>query len=96
MKTETLKKLCCPFDKADVELQVITKDAQKNITEGILVCTDCKRVYPIVSGIPIMNPDEYRDFELEKPLLKKWEQLLIEDSGQQLKVKKGRLIESDQ
>jgi uncharacterized protein YbaR (Trm112 family) len=72
MKIETIKKLCCPFDKADLELTVVTKDTQENIVEGMLICKTCKRIYPIVSGIPIMSPDEYREFKLEQPLLEEW------------------------
>lgn len=72
MKIETIKKLCCSFDKADLELTVISKDVQENILEGMLFCNECKRIYPIVSGIPIMSPDEYREFRLEQPLLQRW------------------------
>lgn len=72
MRIETIKKLCCSFDKADLKLTVISKDVQENILEGILFCEECKRIYPIVSGIPIMSPDEYREFKLEQPLLDRW------------------------
>lgn len=72
MKIETIKKLCCPFDKADLELKIVTQDIREKITEGILLCRECRRVYPIVSGIPIMSPDEYREFSLEQPLLNEW------------------------
>lgn len=73
MRIETIKKLCCPFDKADLTLTAITQDLDGKVTEGFLLCPECNRVYPIVKGIPIMNPDEYREFELEKPLLAKWQ-----------------------
>lgn len=72
MRIETIKKLCCSFDKADLQLTVISKDVQENIIEGTLFCKECKRIYPIVSGIPIMSPDEYREFRLEQPLLQRW------------------------
>lgn len=72
MKIETIKKLCCGFDKADLKLTAVTKDLQGDILEEILCCEECKRVYPIVSGIPIMSPDEYREFQLEQPLLQRW------------------------
>ncbi|HLS12833.1 MAG TPA: Trm112 family protein [Flavobacteriaceae bacterium] len=76
MKLETiLNKLCCPFDKADLTLDIVTQDIDKNILEGILSCIECKRIYPIVKGIPIMNPDEYREFDMEKPMLEKWEKM---------------------
>ncbi|HLR00508.1 MAG TPA: Trm112 family protein [Sphingobacterium sp.] len=73
MKLETiLDKLCCPFDKAEVALQILEKDDKGNVIKGLLNCVECERVYPIVSGIPIMTPDEYRESELEAPLIAQW------------------------
>ena len=73
MKQALFDKLCCPFDKQDLELKVFVKDLQGNIKEGLLTCTHCKRYYPIAFGVPIMSPDEYREPQLETPLLQKWE-----------------------
>lgn len=72
MRPETIKKLCCPFDKADLTLTEITKDLDENVLEGFFVCKSCNRLYPIIKGIPIMSPDEYRDFKLEQPVLERW------------------------
>ncbi|MGN0003125.1 MAG: Trm112 family protein [Sphingobacterium composti] len=66
MKITTIHKLCCPFDKADLKLEIIEQTLDKDIRTGSLTCTECKRFYPIISGIPIMNPDEYRDVEIEQ------------------------------
>ena len=76
MKTSTLNKLCCPFDKNDLELTTITKDVDGKIIEGFLSCKICKRIYPMIKGIPIMNPDEYREYKLEAPLMNKWSEYL--------------------
>tara|TARA_R110000823_G_scaffold61294_8_gene146187 strand:+ start:542 stop:826 length:285 start_codon:yes stop_codon:yes gene_type:complete len=91
MKTETINKLCCPFDKGDLGLTEITKDVNDNILEGFFVCSSCKRLYPIVRGIPIMSPDEYREFKLEQPLMEKWQKHL---KGQ--KFENFRLTEPEQ
>ncbi|MVN92276.1 Trm112 family protein [Mucilaginibacter aquatilis] len=72
MKLKTIEKLCCPFDKHDLTLQVLVKDTTENIIEGILNCTHCQRKYPIVYGVPIMAPDEYRQIPLEQPILERW------------------------
>jgi uncharacterized protein YbaR (Trm112 family) len=72
MRLVTIQKLCCPFDKSDLQLSVISTDIDKNILEGILSCQTCMRVYPIVKGVPIMSPDEYREFKIEQPLLDRW------------------------
>ncbi|MCU7618111.1 hypothetical protein NZ698_12950 [Chryseobacterium sp. PBS4-4] len=76
MRIKTIEKLCCPFDKSDLNLTIISQDETENIMEGLLVCDNCKRVYPIISGIPIMSPDEYREFKLEQPVLERWEKHL--------------------
>lgn len=92
MRIETIEKLCCPFDKSDLTLRIITQNEQGAIMEGILTCTECKRVYPIVSGVPIMNPDEFRDFEREQPMLDKWEQILEDKQEGTFKISDGKII----
>ncbi|WP_299200798.1 Trm112 family protein [Brumimicrobium sp.] len=83
MKLSLLEKLCCPQDKNELELKIF-KQVEDEIIEGIFTCPDCKRYYPIVYGIPIMTPDEYRQKELETPLLNRW--------GLQLQEKEERFI----
>jgi uncharacterized protein YbaR (Trm112 family) len=72
MRLKTIDKLCCPFDKQDLRLQVFVKDVDENVLEGLLTCTGCRRKYPIVYGVPIMSPDEYRQMELEQPIMEQW------------------------
>jgi uncharacterized protein len=76
MKTTTIKKLCCPFDYSDLELTTISSNLEGDVIEGFLHCTTCKRLYPIIKGIPLMSPDEFREFSLEQPLFDKWEKYL--------------------
>lgn len=86
MKLETIKKLCCPFDKVELELTSIAQDINSNIIEGFFICKECKRLYPIVKGIPIMSPDEYREFKFEQPLLDKWNKQLHDKTFKNLHV----------
>lgn len=72
MTQETLKKVCCPFDHQTLSLAFIRKENQGRILEGLLHCTTCKRLYPIIHSIPIMSPDAYREFDLERPILERW------------------------
>lgn len=72
MKRQLLDKLCCPFDKSDLQVEVFKETENQEITEGILTCSSCQRYFPIIYGIPIMTPDEYREKSLELPSLKKW------------------------
>jgi uncharacterized protein YbaR (Trm112 family) len=76
MRLSTIDKLCCPFDKSDLELTIIKQTEEREVLEGFLTCSQCNRLYPFVKGIPIMSPDEYREFSLEKPLLERWQSYL--------------------
>lgn len=93
MKLETIEKLCCPFDKSGLTLRPITGDEQDNILEGLLICLKCDRVYPIISGIPIMSPDEYRDFKIEQPTLESWSRYLNSDENERMQIADGKLKE---
>lgn len=72
MKLPTIAKLCCPFDKQDLQLQIFAQDIDQNVIEGILSCKTCQRKYPIIYGVPIMAPDEYRQVALEQPVVDRW------------------------
>lgn len=72
MKITLLNDLCCPIDKQDLDISIFVKNETGDILEGILTCKTCNRYYPIIYGIPIMSPDEYRQKALEEPILKKW------------------------
>lgn len=80
MTRSFFNKLVCPFDKADLSIKIIQEN-QKEIVEGILTCTQCHRYYPIVQGIPIMSPDEYREIKFEIPLLEKWNERPLPKNG---------------
>lgn len=76
MRKEFADKLVCPIDKQELELKVFVTDTEQNILEGIFTCACCKRYYPIIYGLPIMSPDEYRQMQLELPMLQRWEKQL--------------------
>ena len=87
MTQSLLEKLCCPIDKHDLEVNIFTEDEEGEIHEALMSCPDCKRYYPVIYGIPILIPDEYRDDSLEKPLLRKWGFELQEEEGDQPRLK---------
>ena len=66
------EKLCCPIDKNDLDMRVFVKHENGEIIEALLTCPECNRYYPVIYGIPIMTPDEYRDKSIEASTLKKW------------------------
>lgn len=86
MNTSLIEKLCCPFDKATLHLEVFKKSIEGDIIEGVFTCSECKRYYPIVSGVPIMSPDEYREKQLEAPLVNQWKAELSEGNEKNFKL----------
>lgn len=90
MRAETINKLCCPFDREELELKVITRGINNDILEGVLTCKTCKRYYPIISGVPIMSPDEYREKSLEQPLIEKWKPELLGQTTNRFRLPDGK------
>lgn len=84
MTEQLLKKLCCPIDKSDLEVNIINESEEGEILEGLLTCPQCNRYFPVIYGIPILIPDEYREESMEKPLLKKWGYELTEREDYEL------------
>lgn len=78
MKPILAEKLCCPIDKHDLEMKIITQNDEGEIIEALLNCPECRRYYPVIYGVPIMTPDEYRDKTIEAPTLKRWSKVLGE------------------
>lgn len=72
------------MDKYDLEMRVFVKHENGEIIEALLSCPECKRYYPVIYGIPIMTPDEYRDKAIEAPTLKKWGLQLKESDSEKL------------
>ena len=72
MQRKLLEKLCCPFDRSDLQVSIFNEDDQHEIYEGLLTCSNCNRYFPIIHGIPIMTPDEYRQKSLEAPVIERW------------------------
>lgn len=77
MKPSLINKLACPMDKQDLTLKTFLKDTEGDIIEGMLYCQHCGRDYPIIYGLPILSPDEYREFGLEKTITNRWPKELL-------------------
>ena len=84
MTPEFAKKLCDPFDKYELELTIFLQDEKGNILEGLFSNPRSGRYYPIVYGIPIMSPDEYREEWLERNFLSKHQLDVKRDNQQKL------------
>ena len=64
--------LACPIDKR-FPLELIEFDVNGEvILDGVLVCPECGRYYPIVDQIPEMLPDNLRNRKEDLGFLEKW------------------------
>lgn len=81
-------KLCCPFDKSDLLIQVFAEKENNIIQEGLITCPTCKRLYPIIHGVPIMIPDDYRQAKLEQSFFVKWNDKLSLEVKERLVLEK--------
>lgn len=96
MKYELLDILACPIDKSyPLKLYTLSEEKREaktkegvvswnEVVEGVLVCPNCGRWYPIIDEIPELLPDELRDRDREVKFLEKNAKKLPEEV-----VKKG-------
>lgn len=71
MKRRLMDILACPICKHHpLELYVFVEEEE--IEEGILICSNCMRWFPIIETIPHMLPDELRDRDEDLSFLEKW------------------------
>ena len=81
--------LACPIDKHyPLELHVF--EEKEEIIEGLLLCTECNRWYPISDEIPQMLPDDLREAKEGLEWLSKWKSQVPErvlTQGQPFKLK---------
>lgn len=79
MKRKLLDILACPIDKHyPLELLEFNTNGEV-IVDGVLLCTECKRYYPIIDEIPVMLPDDLRSKTEDIGFLNKWRDRLPKD-----------------
>lgn len=95
MTRDLYRKLACPYDKSfPLELSVF-RLAGEAIMQGLLECPSCERYFPVIGGIPVLLPDEYRDPALEMPFLLHWRSVIGErlDRGEGFRIPPRRRSE---
>ncbi|MEB3773556.1 MAG: Trm112 family protein [Desulfurococcales archaeon] len=58
-----------PADQVPIE--ECRKCVKRDIVEGVLICTNCGRWYPITDGIPILIDDKFRREKEDREFLEK-------------------------
>lgn len=82
------KQVCGLYGKraSDVPIEECRKCIHREIEEGVLICRECGRWYPIVDGIPHMLPDKYRIKKVDEEFIKKNRDKLPEDILRLMKI----------
>jgi uncharacterized protein YbaR (Trm112 family) len=73
MRRKLLDILACPIDKSYPLklLEFSTKDPDV-IVDGVMICNQCQRFYPIIDEIPVMLPDDLRNKKEDMDFLTRW------------------------
>src|SRR5215510_4481970 len=58
MKRKLLDILACPIDKHYPLQMVELRTNGEIVVDGVLVCSECRRYFPIIDEIPVMLPDD--------------------------------------
>ena len=73
MQRRLLDILACPIDKHyPLELLEFSLRGADVIVDGVLLCSECGRYYPIMDEIPVMLPDNLRNRKEDLDFLEKW------------------------
>lgn len=56
-----------------------SKNSEDVVEEGLLLCKNCFRFYPIMEEIPIILPDDLRDKKKDIEFLRKWKGSVPQD-----------------
>lgn len=55
MNMKILDLLCCPMCRGPLRLEVLSQ--VEEVQEGVILCANCSRSYPLINGIPRLLPD---------------------------------------
>ncbi len=78
MQRKLLDILACPIDK-HYPLELLEFSLREDvIVDGVLLCSECGRYYPITDEIPCMLPDNLRNKKEDLEFLQKWKEKLPE------------------
>ncbi|MBI3859704.1 MAG: Trm112 family protein [Thaumarchaeota archaeon] len=76
MQRKLLDILACPIDK-HYPLELLEFSLRDEvIVDGVLLCSQCGRYYPIMEEIPVMLPDSLRTKKEDLAFLEKWKSKL--------------------
>ncbi|MHA1214291.1 MAG: Trm112 family protein [Candidatus Hodarchaeales archaeon] len=79
MKKDLMEILACPFCK-NPNLELISfEESEVEVITGVILCSKCKRYYPIKGTIPVMLPDDLRRENEELEFLKQFKDKIPRD-----------------
>ncbi len=79
MNLRLLDFICCPACQSDLSCLDPPQDTKTEIKNGLLLCKECDRWYPIYNFIPELLPDQLRDWERDHQFLRELKPALAQD-----------------
>ncbi|MEB2793074.1 MAG: hypothetical protein G5Z42_01375 [Caldisphaeraceae archaeon] len=70
----------------EVPLETCKKCVNLEVVDGIIICKNCGRWYPIIDGIPRMINDKYRKYHEDKQFLSKYKDKIPVDIRKLMKI----------
>lgn len=67
-----------PLKELDLAIIDCAKCIEREVVEGLLICSSCLRWYPIIEEIPHMLPDDLREAKEDIPFLEKYKERIPE------------------
>ena len=72
MQRKLLEILACPIDKHYPLEMLEFSSREQLVVDGVLLCSECGRYFPIIDEIPVMLPDDLRNKKEDAAFLEKW------------------------
>jgi uncharacterized protein len=78
MQRRLMDILACPMDRHHPLVLLEFTTNGDTVVDGVLLCPECHRYYPISEEIPVMLPDKLRNMKEDLAFLQKWSDKLPE------------------
>ncbi|MEM1927789.1 MAG: Trm112 family protein [Acidilobaceae archaeon] len=82
------RRFCGLYEKpaSEVPIDECSKCVRRVVVDGVIVCLNCNRWYPIIDTIPVMLTDKYRGGSEDRGFIKKYWSTIPSDLKTLMKV----------
>lgn len=86
------RRFCGLYEKpaSEVSLEECERCVKRVVVDGVIICRDCGRWYPVVDTIPVMLTDKYRGGSEDRSFLKKYWSLIPDELKSRMRIPEPR------